>query len=131
MKKIFYLILLLICVGCSNSNIIVPEQKSALTVGIIKKEVIKGQTTQNDILSLFGAPNIITTNAQGNEVWNYNKSSYQTGTETKGSAWGLFLVGGSSKNSVLSNSSTTSMDFIVIFNSKGIVEDYKVISSAF
>lgn len=131
MKKIFSLVLLLIFLGCSNSNRIVPEQKSNLTVGFIKKEVIKGKTTQNEILSLFGAPNIITTNAQGNEVWSYNKSSYQSETENKESAWALLLFGGSSKSSVLSNASTTSMDFIIIFDSKEIVEDYKVISSAF
>lgn len=130
MKKIFSIILLLTCIGCSNNDMIVPEQKSNLTVGMIKKEIIKGKTTQNDIMTLFGAPNIITTNSQGNEVWNYSKSSYQAGAERKDSGWTLLLLG-SSKSSVLSNASTASMDLIITFNSNGIVEDYKVISSAF
>lgn len=130
MKKIFSIILLLACVGCSNTDMIVPEQKSNLTVGMIKKEIIKGQTTQNDIMTLFGAPNIITTNAKGNEVWNYSKSSYQAGAERKSSGWSLLLLG-SSKSSALSNASTASMDLIITFDSKGIVEDYKVISAAF
>lgn len=130
MKKIFSMILLLACVGCSNTDMIVPEQKSNLTVGMIKKEIIKGKTTQNDIITLFGAPNIITTNARGNEVWNYSKSSYQAGAERKNSGWSLLLLG-SSKSSALSNASTASMDLIVTFDSNGIVEDYKVISAAF
>lgn len=125
MKKIFTLF-----INCSNNNMIVPEQKSNLTVGIIKKEIIKGKTTQSEIMELFGAPNIITTNSKGNEVWNYSKSSYQSGATNKSSGWSLILVGGS-KNSVLSNSSTASLDLIIIFNSKEIVEDYKVISSSF
>ncbi len=130
MKNIILLILILMCSGCSNKNLIVPEQKSNLTVGMIKKELVKGKTSQNDVITLFGAPNIITTNAAGNEVWNYSKSSYQSGAENKNSGWSLLLLG-SSKSSVLSNASTASMDLIIIFDSKGIVKDYKVISSAF
>lgn len=130
MKKFLFLCITLTFIGCSNNDMIVPEQKSNLTVGIIKKEIIKGQTTQNDIITLFGAPNIITTNSSGNEVWNYSKSSYQAGAERENSGWSLLLLG-SSKSSVISNASTASMDLIIIFNSKGIVEDYKVISSAF
>lgn len=127
MKNIILLILILMYSGCSNKNLIVPEQKSNLTVGMIKKELVKGKTSQNDVITLFGAPNIITTNAAGNEVWNYSKSSYQSGAENKNSGWSLLLLG-SSKSSVLSNAS---MDLIIIFDSKGIVKDYKVISSAF
>lgn len=131
MKKIFTLLMLaMLLISCSNSNMIVPEQKSNLTVGIIKKEIVKGKTTQNEVMELFGAPNIITTNSKGNEVWNYSKSSYQSGATNKSSGWSLILAGGS-KNSVLSNSSTASLDLIIIFNSKEIVEDYKVISSSF
>ena len=129
MKKIFCLILTIFLIGCSNTSTI-PEQKSNLTVGMIKKEIIKGKTTQSDILSIFGSPNIITTNSKGNEVWNYSKSSYQSEVNDRGFGWSLLLVG-NSKNSVLSNSSTSSMDLIIIFNSKEILEDYKVISSNF
>lgn len=130
MKKIFCGFIFLFCVGCSNTNMIVPEQKSNLTVGMIKKEIVEGKTSQSDIMTLFGAPNIITTNSKGNEVWNYSKSSYQSGSESKSSGWSLLLLG-SSKSSALSNSSTASMDLIITFDAKGIVENYKVISSAF
>ena len=94
MKKIFCLILTIFLIGCSNTSTI-PEQKSNLTVGMIKKEIIKGKTTQSDILSIFGSPNIITTNSKGNEVWNYSKSSYQSEVNDKGFGWSLLLVGNS------------------------------------
>lgn len=131
MKKILFILLTLIIVGCSNNTTVIePEQKSNLTVGMIKTKIIEGKTTQDEILKLFGAPNIITTNSEGKEVWNYNKSSYQSGAQGKSSGWSLLLAG-SSKSSVLSTSSTASMDLIITFNKRNIVETYKVISASF
>lgn len=131
MKKILFILLTLIIVGCSNNTTVIePEQKSNLTVGMIKTKIIEGKTTQDEILKLFGAPNIITTNSEGKEVWNYNKSSYQSGSQGKSSGWSLLLAG-NSKSSVLSTSSTASMDLIITFNKRNIVETYKVISASF
>lgn len=132
MKKLLLTILfLLIIVGCSNKqNTTVPEQKSNLSVGMIKTKIVEGKTTQNEVMELFGAPNIITTNSEGNEVWNYSKSSYQSGAQGSSSGWSILLAG-SSNSSVLSNSSSASMDLIVTFNKEGIVQKYRVISSAF
>lgn len=130
MKKILFILLILVITACSNQTIIEPEQKSNLTVGVIKTKIIEGRTTQDEIMNLFGAPNIITTNTEGKEVWNYNKSSYQSGAQGKSSGWSLLLAG-NSKSSVVSTSSTASMDLIIIFNKQGIVERYKVISASF
>lgn len=131
MKKILFILLTLVIVGCSNNTTMIePEQKSNLTVGMIKTKIIEGKTTQDEVLKLFGAPNIITTNSEGKEVWNYNKSSYQSGAQGKSSGWSLLLAG-NSKSSVLSTSSTASMDLIITFNKKNIVENYKVISASF
>lgn len=125
MKKIIFLFLILFSTfACTNTVVI--DQRSNLTVGFIKKNVIEGETNQSDILTFFGAPNIITTNSKGNEVWNYAQSSYQNNSINKTS--GTF---GTSNNSVLSNSSTASFNFIIVFNSKGIVESYKVVSASF
>src|SRR3989338_7664539 len=55
-----------------------PVQKSNLTAGVAKKEIIKGQTTQVDILKLFGSPNLVTKNRDSNEVWNYNRMSFES-----------------------------------------------------
>lgn len=129
MKKIIFLFLILFSTfACTNTVVI--DQRSNLTVGFIKKNVIEGETNQSDILTFFGAPNIITTNSKGNEVWNYAQSNYQSNSRNRGSAWDLGVFGTSS-SSVLSNSSTASFNFIIVFNSKGIVESYKVVSASF
>lgn len=130
MKKILFIFLTFVMIACSNTNLIEPEQKSNLTVGFIKTHIIEGKTTQDEIISLFGAPNIITINSEEKEVWNYNKTSYQSGVQEKKSNWTLLLTG-RSKSSAISTSSTTSMDLIIIFNKQNIVEKYKVISSSF
>src|SRR3989338_5125782 len=64
-----------------------------LTYGMVTKSIIKGQTTQGEIIQLFGSPNITTVAKDGSEVWTYdNISAYQT-TEG-GSDPKLVLVGG-------------------------------------
>lgn len=85
MKKGILLFLSIVILGCAATQDVVPTQKSNLTVGMIKSKIIEGKSTQNDVIELFGAPNLVTTNSQGNEVWTYNKSSYNT-KETSGSA---------------------------------------------
>jgi hypothetical protein len=61
-----------------------PLQKSNLTAGTVKKEIVKGKTMQAEVLQLFGSPNLMTMDADGNEVWNYNKMSYSTTTGSDG-----------------------------------------------
>lgn len=138
MQKIFLFLMVITIIGCSNiQNEVVPNQKSNLTVGMVKTKVIEGKSTQNDIIELFGAPNLVTTNSQGNEVWTYSKSSY-SGKSSSGTAnagilgTGAILgVFGGSASSAVSNTSTSSFDLIVTFNKQGIVEKYKVISSSY
>lgn len=99
-----------------------PTQKSNLTFGVVKSKIKKGKTTQNEILQIFGSPNLITKNKSNNEVWSYNKMSVQErGGQTD------FLFG--QKASV--SSSSQSFDLIITFDSNDIVEDYSVISTSF
>lgn len=81
MKKWLFCLLMsfsIFLIGCTNIQDVVPTQKSNLTVGMIKSKVVEGRSTQNDVIELFGSPNLITTNSEGNEVWTYNRSSYNT-----------------------------------------------------
>ena len=101
-------------------------EKSNLTAGTVKKEIIKNKTTQAEVLKLFGAPNIMTMDSNGNEVWNYNKMSYSTTTGTDGGT--LILWGGSR---AMSTSTTKSFDLIITFDKNNIVKDYRVIAASF
>lgn len=103
-----------------------PAQQSNLTFGIVKSKIIKGQTNQDEILILFGAPNIITKNRDNDEVWNYNKMSYKTVTGSDG-ATVIFWSG----SRAMSSATTQSFDLIIIFDKEDIVKDYSVISAKF
>jgi len=103
-----------------------PVQKSNLTAGTVKKEIIKGKTMQSDVLQLFGSPNLMTMDSDGNEVWNYNRMSY---TITTGSEGGSLIFWSGSR--AMRSSTTQSFDLIIVFDKKNVVRDYRVISAAY
>ena len=57
------------------------QQKSNLTAGMVKKYVKVGEATQTDLITVFGAPNIITRDKDGNEVWTYDRQSIASASE--------------------------------------------------
>jgi hypothetical protein len=103
-----------------------PAQLSNLTFGVVKSKIIKGQTTQEEILKIFGSPNIVTKNKNNNEVWNYSKMSYRA-TSGEDNRTGIFWNG----SRAVSTTTTASFDLIVIFDEKDVVIDYSVISAKF
>jgi uncharacterized protein YcfL len=124
MKKIIFLLSVsLLLSGCASVQ---PIEKSRLTPGMVKKEIIKGVTTQNEILEVFGAPNIITKSKSGNEVWTYDKVSVEKGTSD---VYGtILIVGGVGSRSSISTKTFTLM---IEFDDKNIVKDFSYRSSAF
>ena len=104
--------------GAGEENV----QKSNLTMGVVKSKIEKGTTTQEEILKIFGSPNIITKNRTDNEVWSYNKMSV---ARKEGET---FFVFGQKASSSTTNQS---FDLIIIFNEEDVVIDYSVISTAF
>jgi hypothetical protein len=125
MKKILICLLVLSALSCTaykygaNAE---PTQKSNLTFGMVKSKIIKNVTTQDEILKLFGSPNLVTKNKSNDEVWSYNKMSAQT---REGSSEVFF----GQKASV--SSSSQSFDLIITFDNQDKVNDYSVISTSF
>ncbi len=126
------------------------QQKSNLTAGMVKKYVKADKATQTDILSVFGAPNIITRDKEGNEVWTYDKQSMASSSEV--AAWnaagsgtaaaaglaGDALVGGTAtigaqagKNSTSSRSSSTTFTLMISFNENDVVKYYRMRATQF
>jgi hypothetical protein len=99
---------------------------SNLTVGEVKRQIVKDKTSQSEILQLFGSPNMVTKNKDGNEVWAYNKMSYQTNASA--SSGTLIFLGGSQ---AMSSAATKSFDLIITFNNKDIVKDYNMVYSSY
>jgi len=124
MQSIIYVfILALFFSGCASVQ---PAQRGNLTAGMVNKKIIKGQTSQNEVLEVFGAPNIVTKNKSGNEVWTYDKASVETGTSD---VYGTILIVGGSG----SRSSTTARTFTLMieFDDKNIVKDFSYRSASF
>jgi len=127
MTSFFIIFLIFAIYGCATfPKESEPAQKSDLTFGIVKSKIIKGETTQAEILKIFGSPNIITKNKQDDEVWNYSRMSYKTVTGSDGASV-IFWSG----SRAMTTATTKSFDLIIIFDENDIVKDYSVISAEF
>ncbi len=115
----------LLFTGCAE-NKIEQTEKSNLTAGMVKKTIIKGVTTQNEILKVFGAPNIITKNKSGNEVWTYDTISVEKSGEE--GYWSVVVAGVSGGRS---SASTRTFTLMIEFDSNEVVKECSYRSSAF
>jgi len=109
--------------GCASTQ---PKQKSNLTFANVKSNIVKGKTTQAEVVSLLGSPNIVTKNRLNEEVWTYSRQSYDAESGSYGG--GVILFGG---NKAFSSASTSSFDLILTYDSNDVVKDYSVVSSQF
>lgn len=104
--------------GCQDED----RTSSKLTAGVVKVAIKEGETTQSDILKLFGAPNLVTRSTMGDEVWNYNRIS----SDQSASAFG-FLFG----SKAVASSSSRSIDLLITFNPNDTVKTYKLIQASY
>lgn len=86
----------------------------------------KGDTTKTEILQILGSPNIITKNLENDEVWNYDRMSYES---TYGSEFGGFIFWGGSR--AVSSATTKQFDLIIMFDENDKVKDYSIIVASF
>jgi hypothetical protein len=119
---------------------------SALSYGTVTATVVKGKTTQADLLQLFGGPNISTMDSEGVETWVYERSVSQTDVASKNQNWqaaanlgaafghvsaGASVDGGQSISAASTASSFRSLTVITKFNADKTVKDYSVRASQF
>ena len=122
------LVLLLACLtvlstGCQKES---HTQGSNLTPGMAKTKITNGVTTQSEILEGFGAPNIITKNKSGNEVWTYDKVAMDK--SNKEGYWTILAAGESSGNQT---TSTKTFTLMLEFDDDDIVKDNSYRASQF
>lgn len=138
MKIIIYSVVslatLMLGAGCVNQQSVgQPIANSNLTAGQVSLTLKKNVTTQAEVVETFGAPNIVTANGDGEEVWTYQKNAtVSSGSSSSGYAT-IILAGTSSSNSGFEQSSRT-MTLIIKFREvKGvkIVSDFSSRSSSF
>lgn len=119
---------------------------STLSYGTVTSQVVKGKTTQTDLLQLFGGPNISTVDGPGLETWVYERSATQSDFQSNNqsaqaaASLGAFFkyvdakVGGSVERGSSASSfssSFRSLTVIVKFAPDKTVADYSVRASNF
>jgi len=110
--------------GCQTA--VDSPRNSPLTHGNVTLNLKKGETTQSKVLEIFGPPNIATTDAEGNEVWTYQRHA----SVSKSSESFATIVLAGAQTSGFSQSSRT-MTLIIKFDSQKRVIDFKSMSSSF
>ena len=121
--KIIMCLLVFMVVGCTTMQ---SPQRASFTPAVAKTLLKKGMTTQAEILSQWGAPNMVTRNSSGAEIWSYSKQSFNAKRSSGGGAF--FFVGGSS---AVSSATTSSFEVIITFDSNDIVQDFSITSTQY
>lgn len=118
------------------------DSANSLTHGMAQMTLHVGTTTQLEVVEAFGSPNITTLDAQGQEVWIYDRQATVSSASGSGFSIGM-LVGagggavgggaglgfGSSKSKASQTQRT--MTLIIKFGADKRVVDFKSRSSSF
>jgi hypothetical protein len=90
---------LLVCLAlgaCASSP--PADDADNLTLGQVQSRITKGMGAA-EVAEALGSPNIVTTDAEGREVWIYDKISTESQASESGFWGGLILFGGSRSRS--------------------------------
>lgn len=132
MLRISIMILVLMMVfGCATTSTMpVDDRNSSLTHGNVQMNIKVGETTQTEILEVFGAPNITTIDGSGQEVWSYQRAATASQSSSNSNVWTVLLVSGASKTAGFSSTSRM-ITLIIKFGKDKIVSDFSSRSSNF
>jgi hypothetical protein len=118
------------------------DSPNTLTHGMAQMVLRVGSTTQMEVLDTFGAPNITTLDATGQEVWVYDRQATVTTSGSSGFSIGMLVgaagggvAGGGGLGFGKSKSKTTqtqrTMTLIIKFGADKRVIDFKSRSSSY
>jgi outer membrane protein assembly factor BamE (lipoprotein component of BamABCDE complex) len=115
----------------------VTTRNSELTHGNVQLKVRIGETTQAQVLEVFGAPNITTIDSSRQEVWTYQRAATVEQSERTRGFWTILLTGGAA--AIAGQSQETSgleqtqrmMTLIIRFSDQNVVTDFRSRASEF
>ena len=126
--------------GCSATQHraeVQDDNVDRVTVGMVQREIRVGMPTA-EVAAILGSPNIVSTDADRNEVWIWDKiSSDVSYSRSSGVVAGLVIgssgggAGGGSKNAGARSSSQRTLTVIVKFDDAGLVRDFSYRTSSF
>lgn len=135
---------LLLATGCATQDHLKSVRNQSgerVTVGKVQKTIRVGMPNAEVIESL-GSPNVISTDAEGREVWVYDKISTESvySTSSAGGGIGALILGGTvaaglglngEKQAGAKSTSQRTLTIIVKMDKKGLVRDLAYHSSQF
>lgn len=116
--------------GCATALQPVSQRNSELTQGNVQINLRVGETTKAEVLDVFGAPNVMTRDGGGREVWSYQRSAQATQSTTHSGYWTIMLAGQGSASSGFESTSRM-MTLIIKFDENDVVTDFNSRSSNF
>lgn len=127
-------LMLLVLSGCESTSRNLPSEtypvpQERLTAGTVQRSIHKGMRSA-DVISVLGAPNVVTHDKEGNETWVYERihSDYKVSNNSGG--LNLILVGFGSGSSSASRSEQT-LTIIIHFDESSSVSDFSFKSTTF
>ena len=123
--KIFYIFVFFLFLSCQTADRS-SSQKSSFTPGVARSLLVKGQTTKEEVVKIWGSPNIVTQNVEGQSIWTYSKQSYDA--KSSQGFGHLFLIG---KSSAVQKTAVSSFDVVITFDKKDVVQDFNITSTQF
>ena len=104
--------------ACVNTPEDAPDD---LTVGTVQREIKVGMDA-GTVAEVLGSPNIVTTDADGNEKWIYDKVSSDRVVESGSFGGGIIIFGGS-KSKAASSSRQRTLTIVIKFDENDLVRD--------
>lgn len=117
-------------VACATTPVPVDQRNSPLTSGNVSMNLVVGQTTQAQVLEVFGAPNIVTLDGARNEVWSYQRHATVAQASGGSNYWTIVLFGGGQYAEGFQQTQRT-ITLIIKFDSNKVVSDFRSRTSDF
>lgn len=124
----FALCAALALVGCQAPNTSTMPAPQETTLGTVQKSIHKGMA-QDEVVAELGAPNMVSRDKDGLEVWVYDKAS-TTVTTSGSSSYGTLILVGASAHQSASSISQKSLTLILKFKD-AVLSEYSYRYSTF
>ncbi len=111
--------------------------RDPVSAGTAKLFLKMGETTQGEVLEVFGGPNIVTGDAERNETWTYDRMNYASSSTAGGAlGGGAGVIGSTPVGGLLwgrtSRSSSSSRSVtLFLYWTDGLLTNYKYRSASF
>jgi hypothetical protein len=119
--------------ACVQAPTVTSNAANTLSSGQVTLTLKKNQTTQTEVLEKFGAPNLVTSNADGEESWTYQRHATVSNASSSSAFATIILAGVNATTSGFEQSSRT-ITLIIKFkemNGVKLVSDFSSRASSF